>query len=45
VNQTTTASQFSTSTLPTVRMWWRVRANNAGGSGPWSEVRRFEVKN
>jgi len=45
VNQTTTASQFSTSSLPTVRMWWRVRANNASGSGPWSAVRRFEVKN
>jgi hypothetical protein len=45
VNQTTTASQFSTSTLPIVRMWWRVRANNGGSSGPWSAVRRFEVKN
>jgi hypothetical protein len=44
VNQTTTASQFSTSTLPTVRMWWRVRANNGGASGPWSSIRRFEVK-
>jgi hypothetical protein len=45
VNQTATTSQFSTSTLPTLRMWWRVRANNDGGSGPWSAVRRFEVKN
>ena len=45
VNQTVTPSQFSTSTLPTVRMWWRVRANNGGGSGPWSASRRFEVKN
>ncbi len=45
VNQTTTTSQFSTSTLPVVRMWWRVRANNTGGSGPWSAVRRFEIKN
>jgi hypothetical protein len=45
LNQTVTPSQFSTSTLPTLTMWWRVRANNAGGSGPWSAVRRFEVKN
>jgi hypothetical protein len=45
VNQTVAASQFSTSTLPTLRMWWRVRANNAGGSGPWSAVRRFEIRN
>ena len=45
VNQTTTASQFGTSTLPTLRMWWRVRANNGGTSGPWSAVRRFEIRN
>jgi len=45
VNQTTTVSQFSTSTLPTLRMWWRVRANNCGTSGTLSAVRRFEVKN
>jgi len=45
VNQTVATSQFSTSTLPTLTMWWRVRANNAGGSGPWSAIRRFEVKN
>jgi hypothetical protein len=45
VDQTVTTSQFSTSTLPTLTMWWRVRANNAGGSGPWSAVRRFEIKN
>jgi hypothetical protein len=45
VNQTTTASQFTTSTLPTTRMWWRVRANDASGApGNWSAVRRFEVK-
>jgi hypothetical protein len=45
VNQTTTASQFTTSTLPTRRMWWRVRANTASGAaGTWSSVRRFEVK-
>ena len=45
VNQTITPSQFTTSTLPTLRMWWRVRANNGGTSGPWSAVRRFEVRN
>jgi len=46
VNQTMTASQFSSSTLPTTRMWWRVRANDASGNpGNWSSSRRFEVKN
>ncbi len=45
VNQTVTASQFSTSTLPIKTMWWRVRANDASGkAGPWSAGRRFEVK-
>jgi hypothetical protein len=45
VDQTVTVSQFSTSTLPTQTMWWRVRANNASGNpGSWSSVRRFEVK-
>jgi hypothetical protein len=45
LNQTVAPSQFSTSILPTLTMWWRVRANNVGGSGAWSAVRRFEVKN
>src|SRR5438874_2381263 len=45
LNQTVTPSQLSTSTLPTLRMWWRVRANNGGSSGPWSAVRRFEIRN
>ena len=46
VNQTVTASQFSTSTLPTKTMWWRVRAvNSSGTAGAWSGARRFEVKN
>ena len=45
VNQNVTASQFSTSTLPTKTMWWRVRANDASGkAGAWSAARRFEVK-
>jgi hypothetical protein len=45
LNQTVTPSQFSASTLPTLTMWWRVRANNVNSSGPWSAVRWFEVKN
>jgi hypothetical protein len=46
VNQNVTASQFSTSTLPTTTMWWRVRGNDASSSaGNWSAIRRFEVKN
>jgi hypothetical protein len=45
VNQTVTTSQFSTSTLPTQTMWWRVRAHDASNNaGAWSAVRRFEVK-
>jgi hypothetical protein len=45
VNQDTTVSQFTTSTLPTIRMWFRVRANSASGTpGTWSAARRFEVK-
>ena len=46
VNQTLAFSQLTTSSLPTRRMWWRVRANNgSGGAGAWSSARRFEVKN
>ena len=45
-NQTLAFSQLTTSTLPTRRMWWRVRANDgSGGAGAWSAARRFEVKN
>jgi len=45
LQQTVTVSQFTTSTLPTTRMWWRVRANDASGApGPWSSVRRFEIR-
>jgi hypothetical protein len=43
--QTLGASQLTLSTLPTTRMWWRVRANDVSGApGTWSLVRRFEVK-
>jgi hypothetical protein len=45
LNQSVESSQLSTNTLPTLRMWWRVRANNGGVSGPWSTVRRFEIRN
>ena len=46
VNRSVTASQFSSSTLPTLTMWWRARANNASGNaGTWSTARRFEVRN
>ncbi len=45
LSQTTTASQFTTSTLPTKKLWWRVRANTASGApGNWSSVKHFEVK-
>ena len=37
-------SQFSTSTLPTRTMWWRVRARNAAGASAWTSARRVEVK-
>jgi len=46
VNQTVAVSQFNSNTLPTMTMWWRVRANpSSGNPGTWSAVRRFEVKN
>jgi hypothetical protein len=46
VNQATSTSQFTTSTLPVTRMWWRVRANSSSGTpGAWSSVRRMEVRN
>jgi hypothetical protein len=45
VSRDTTASQFTTNTLPTSTMWWRARANSASGApGSWSPARRFEVK-
>jgi hypothetical protein len=45
VNRTVSTSTFSTSTLPTTRLWWRVRAVDASGaSGAWSSSRKFEVR-
>ena len=45
LEQTVTASTFSTSTLPIQTMRFRVRANDAAGNpGNWSSTRRFEVK-
>jgi hypothetical protein len=45
VNETVGVSQFTAGTLPTRRMWWRVRANDgAGAPSTWSEGRRFELK-
>ncbi len=46
VNQTVTQSATTISGLPTQRLWWRVRANDASGNpGAWSAVRRFELRN
>jgi len=45
VDQPVAVSRFTTSTLPTTRMWWRVRANSStGAAGAWSAVGRFELK-
>ncbi len=45
VNQTISASTYSTNTLPVTRMWWRVRALDASAAaGAWSSARRFEVR-
>ena len=45
LTQTLTSSQFASSALPTKRLWWRVRANSTSGTpGPWSSVRRFELR-
>jgi hypothetical protein len=45
VAETVATSQFTSSTLPTRRMWWRVRANDGSGApGAWSGARRFELK-
>lgn len=45
LDRTVTASQLSVSGLPATRLFWRVRAiNSSGAAGPWSPVRRFEIK-
>jgi hypothetical protein len=45
VLSTVTTSPYSTSTLPTARMWFRVQAKDASGAaGAWSGSRRFEVR-
>ena len=45
LNQGTTASQFTTSTLPKADLFWRVRAvDSAASPGAWSAVRGFRVK-
>ena len=44
VSQTVTASTVAISTLPTTRMWWRVRANDQAGPGTFSGGRRFELR-
>ncbi|HKN66518.1 MAG TPA: hypothetical protein VJW73_09590 [Gemmatimonadaceae bacterium] len=45
VSQSVSPSQFSLSTLPATRLWWRVRAVSASGTaGTFSSARRFEVK-
>ena len=44
-DKTVTTSQISIAGLPTTTMFWRVRAISSSGSpGPWSGVRRFEIK-
>jgi hypothetical protein len=44
-DQTVSTSQWATTTLPTTRMWWRVRANDGSGApGTWSAARRFEIR-
>ena len=40
-NATVTTSQATVSGLPAQRLWWRVRAVNSGGAGPFSATRSF----
>jgi hypothetical protein len=45
VSQTVTTSQFTTATLPTKTLWWRVRSNSVSGtSSSFTSARRFELK-
>ncbi len=44
VNQTVTATQFATSSLPKATLFWRVRANDAAGNpGTWANALSFRV--
>jgi hypothetical protein len=40
---TSTVSNTSLSSLPAGTLWWRVRASNTGGIGPWSAARSFTI--
>jgi hypothetical protein len=45
VSQNIGMSNFTTSSLPAKRLWWRVRGiNSAGVAGPWSVTRRFTAQ-
>jgi hypothetical protein len=45
VSQNVAVSNFTTSSLPAKRLWWRVRGiNSAGVAGPWSVTRRFTAQ-
>ena len=45
VDQVVTLSQFATSSLPIADLFWRARANDAGGKpGAWSTVLSIRVK-
>jgi len=44
VNQTLTATQFSTASLPKANLFWRARANDAAGNpGTWAAPLSFRV--
>jgi hypothetical protein len=44
-DKTVAVSQVAVAGLPTTTMFWRVRAiASSGAAGPWSTVRRFEIK-
>ena len=44
LNQVVSTSQLATASLPTARLFWRVRAvDGGGGTGSWSVVRGFRI--